>query len=137
MIEKTIYRLIIADKKGLKKGNKNEDISFLDFIVLNRIAQEEEISQFVLAKETEVARSIMVSVINKLVSGGYIRKEKAVDDKRVNILKLTEEGQKVWQRYTDNQKDAIDYILHDITLNEEKAILKFLAKASQRININE
>jgi len=137
MIEKTIYRLMIADKNGLGIGTKNTDLSFLDIIVIKKIGDEEYVSQFSISKSTDISRGDITSIIKKLVACGYVTKKKSVEDKRANILTLTEEGKRVRKKIVDYQKCSIDYILHDITLNEEKAILKFLAKASQRILIDD
>lgn len=136
MIEKTIYKLLILEKEGLPNGRKKMDLGLLDIIVLKKIGDEPSVKQFSLIKDTDISRNIITPIIKKLVSKGYVTKEKSKIDKRVNMLTITDEGNKVRENMIGIQKEIMDYILHDITLNEEKAILKFLAKASQRININ-
>ena len=136
MIEKTIYKLLIVEKEGLTNGRKKIDLGLLDIIVLKKIGDEESIKQFSIIRETDISRNKITPIIKKLVSKGYVAKDKSKIDKRVNMLTITDKGKKVREDMIGIQKEIMDYILHDITLNEEKAILKFLAKASQRININ-
>lgn len=133
MMEKIVNKLLIVDKKGFKLGKKNEELSLLDIFVLKNIGTDNIKPIYSLVKETEIDRGLITSIINKLVANGYIKKEKAKDDKRVNMVILTEEGEEVYNRILKSQGEFLDFILSDITLNEEKAILKFLSKINQRM----
>ncbi len=133
MIEKIVNKLLIIDKKGFKIGKKNEDLSLLDILVLKNIGTNNVKSIYSLVKETEIDRGLITSIINKLVASGYIKKEKAKEDKRVSMVILTKEGEEVHNKILKEQSELLDFILNDITLNEEKAILKFLSKINQKI----
>jgi len=133
MMEKIINKILIADKKGFKIGRKNEDLSLLDILVIKKIGSNSMKPIYSLVKETEIDRGVISSIINKLVANGYIKKEKAKEDKRVNMVILTDEGEEVYNKILDGQSEILDFILNDITLNEEKAILKFLSKINQKM----
>lgn len=133
MMEKIVNKLLIIDKKGFKLGKKNEELSLLDIYVLKNIGSNSMKPIYRLVKETEIDRGLMTSIINKLLANGYIKKEKAKEDKRVNMVILTEEGEAVYNKILKSQGEFLDFILNDITLNEEKAILKFLSKINQRM----
>lgn len=133
IIEKIIHKVLILDKKGFKIRKKNQELSLLDMLIIKKIGRESKKSIYSLVKETEVDRGVIASIINKLVATGYILKEKAKEDKRVNMVLLTDEGKEVYNMIIDSQKEFFDVVLNDITLNEEKAILKFLSKINQNI----
>jgi DNA-binding MarR family transcriptional regulator len=133
IMEKIIHKALILDKKGFKIGKKNQDLSLLDMLIIKKIGKESKKSIYNLVKETEVDRGVIATIINKLVATGYIIKEKAEEDKRVNMVSLTQEGEAVYNMLVDSQKEFFDVILNDITLNEEKTILKFLSKINQNI----
>ncbi|WP_432407222.1 MarR family winged helix-turn-helix transcriptional regulator [Wukongibacter sp. M2B1] len=133
MIEKIINKILIADKKGFSIGRKNEELSLLDIFVIKKIGSNNMKPIYSLVKETEIDRGVISSIINKLAANGYIKKEKAKEDKRVNMVILTDEGEEVYNKILRGQSEILDFILNDITLNEEKAILKFLSKVNQKI----
>ncbi|WP_432662761.1 transcriptional regulator [Wukongibacter baidiensis] len=133
MMEKIINKILITDKKGFKIGRKNEELSLLDILVIKKIGSNSMKPIYSLVKETEIDRGVISSIINKLVANGYIKKEKAKEDKRVNMVILTEEGEEVYNKILKGQSDILEFILNDITLNEEKTIIKFLSKVNQKM----
>jgi len=133
MMEKIVNKTLILDKKGFNIGKKNEELSLLDIFIIKKVGNNSMKPIYSLVKETEIDRGIVTSIINKLVINGYMKKEKARDDKRVNMVALTEDGEKVYSEILKRQIEFLDFILNDITLNEEKAILKFLSKINQKM----
>ncbi|MCG8541916.1 MAG: MarR family transcriptional regulator [Clostridia bacterium] len=131
MMEKIINRFLVIDKRGFRLGKKNEELSLLDIIVIKKIGISIMKPIYSLARETEMDRGVITSIINKLVASGYIKKEKAEEDKRVNMVTLTDKGEETYQKILNKQIEILDFVLNDITLNEEKAVLKFLSKINQ------
>lgn len=133
MMEKLIYRFLILDKKGCTLESKGENLSFLEIHIIKEIGRSFEKSIYNLVRETDMDRSTITTIINRLVLNDYLSKEKSEEDKRIYILRLTDRGQEVYNKIENTQKDIVESILNDITLNEEKAILKFLSKVNQKI----
>ena len=131
MMEKIINRFLVIDKRGFRLGKKNEELSLLEIIVIKKIGISIMKPIYSLARETEMDRGVITSIINKLVASGYIKKEKAEEDKRVNMVTLTDKGEETYQKILNKQIEILDFVLNDITLNEEKAVLKFLSKINQ------
>lgn len=133
IMEKIVNKLLIVDKKGLRIGKKNEELSLLDILIIKKVGSNNMKPIYSLVKETEIDRGTMTSIINKLVTNGYMKKEKAKEDKRVNMVTLTEDGEEIYNKILKIQVGLLDFILNDVTLNEEKAILKFLSKIKQKM----
>lgn len=131
MVDKLVHRALIADKKGFKTGIKGETLSLLEIHILRKISEKENKKIYELVEELEIDRGILSSSINRLTASQLIIKEKSKLDKRVFFLKLTEEGRVIVEKSLEKQKALLEHILSDVTLNEEKAILKFLSKMNQ------
>lgn len=133
MLEKLVHRVLIYDRAGFKNGVKTEELSLLDIYILKKIGEAESKKIYELVNEMEIDRGIIASSTNKLVSYGYVEKEKSREDKRVYVLRLTEQGKRLWHKNNERHGELLNFVLADITLNEEKAILKFLSKINQAI----
>ncbi len=131
ILEKIIYKVLSIDKSGIELEDVHEKLSFLDIHILKKVGDEIEKSMQSLIKEMDFERGIITPIINKMVACGYIIKEKSERDKRVFNLRLTEDGKRVYNKIIENEKELFKFILKDITLNEEKAVLKFLSKINQ------
>jgi DNA-binding MarR family transcriptional regulator len=132
MIERLVHRVLTYDRTGFKAGMKSETLSLLDIYILKKIGEVESKKIYELVNEMEMDRGIVASSTNKLVSCGFVEKQKSQEDKRVFILRLTEEGKSLWEKNQNVHSDLLSVVLGEITLNEEKAILKFLSKMNQR-----
>lgn len=132
MIEKIVHKVLISDKKKFKIGRKNQEFSLLEMLIIKKIGNNEMKSIYELVKETEIDRGLMAPIIKNLVIAGYIEKEKAKEDKRVSMVKLTMSGKEIYDEIIVSQKEFFEFVLSDVTLNEEKAILKFLSKINQK-----
>ncbi|MCT4619734.1 MAG: MarR family transcriptional regulator [Marinisporobacter sp.] len=130
MLDKLMHKVLVYDRKGFKINGK-EELSLLDIHVLRKIGQVNNKKIYELVKDLEIDRGLIASVMKKLILNGYITKEKSEEDKRVYILRLTDEGKEMCKKTLDIQKDLLNFVLSDVTLNEEKAILKFLSKINQ------
>ncbi len=117
--------------EGFKLGVKGETLNFLEIIILRRvdIDQGQRISE--LIEDININRNIITSLIKKMIGRGYIERTQSTKDKRAYLLKLTKSGVEVVEKSYILQKKNLDFVLEDITLNEEKAILKFLSKLNQ------
>ncbi len=128
---KLIYKILLINKNGVNLGINGEKLSFLDIYVIAEIGDCKEKSMYNLIKDMEIDRNDITLIINRMIALGYITKEKSERDRRVYILKLTEDGNHLYNKILEEENKLLDFILKDITLNEEKAVLKFLSKINQ------
>ena len=131
MMEKLIHKVLVYDRKGFKAGVKGEALSLLDLDILRRIEEQGCKKLYELVEEMEIDRGLISSCIQKLVLNSYLEKEKSKKDKRAYIVRLTELGREMTETHLEKQKELLHLILDDMSLNEEKAILKFLSRVNQ------
>ena len=128
--EKVFQKLIQYSKMGFIY--QNNEYSFLDLIVLNMIYQKETsltINQWI--EEVQLKPSVAKATLNKLISFKSIEKKKNINDYRQFFLLITENGKKVMESFFSSEEEFLEFVLRDMTVNEEKAILKFLSKLNQ------
>ncbi|MEW9124281.1 MAG: MarR family transcriptional regulator [Thermotaleaceae bacterium] len=131
ILDKLIHKVLVYDRKGFKIGIKGEPLSLLDIYILKKIGEGERKKLYELVEEMEIDRGLISSFVQKLILNGYVQKEKSREDKRVHMVKLTALGREMLDKNLDRQEELLNFILSDVTLNEEKTILKFLSKINQ------
>lgn len=130
-ISEKIFKKIIQYSK-MNFNYQHKEYSFLDLIVLNMIYQEDAnltINQWI--EELQVKPSECKASLNKLISFKTIERKKNINDHRQTFLLITEKGKKVMDSFYFSEEEFLEFVLKDMTVNEEKAILKFLSKLNQ------
>jgi len=131
MIYKIVIKTLITDLQGLKLGSKGEVFSFLEVYILRKIGEAGNKKIYELIDEMQLNRGMVSLIIKKLYLKGYVIKKQSEGDKRVYFLNLTDLGKDIVQKSINDQKNLLDFILADISVNEERVILKFLSKINQ------
>lgn len=132
MMDRMLTKLLKQDKKGFYSSELYLKLSLLDFMVIKQVGEHEEINVNMLINLLELDRNSIDVSIKNLVSEKILCKTLGTADKRERIIKLTEAGNMLYTSLIKAQRDEIEFVLNDITINEEKSILKFLSKYVQR-----
>ena len=125
-LQKFIAGIVILDKKGI--NNDNCYLSITDLLVLKLLGSGHKKKMFEIIDALNIDRNTFKTIANRLISKGYINKSRCDDDKRAYNLELTDKGRLFFNKTIDKEKEILFSVLDDFTLNEEKAILKFLVK---------
>ncbi|BEP27937.1 MarR family winged helix-turn-helix transcriptional regulator [Helicovermis profundi] len=128
---KLLHKMVSFDKNKIKYANKNEKFSVLDLLILNEVGENKSISGLDLLKRIEIDRGIVTTSLNHLINLNYIIKEKNNEDKRKYNLNFTKEGVNIFNKLSKRRSDTLEFVLKDMSVNEQKTILKFLSKVNQ------
>ena len=131
MLRKIVTKALITDRQGLKLGTKGEVLSFLELYILREIGEKGNKKISELIDEMQLNRGMASLVFKKLVINGYVSKKQSEEDRRVYGLMLTDLGKQIVDKSMEDEKKLLEFILADISLNEERAVLKFLSKLNQ------
>ncbi len=131
ILDKILMRMLSADRRGIKINKKNEKFGFIDVIILRVVGQLDGVSVFDLIYTLDMDRGIVSTAIGKLIKNNYLIKERSEQDGRVQNLKLTDDGKELYELIQKKETELINFVLHDLTSNEQKAILKFLSRIRQ------
>ena len=125
-LQRFIAGVVISDKKGI--NNANCYLSIMDLLVLKLLGSEHKKKMFEVMDILSIDRNTFKTILNRLISGGYVNKSRCVDVKRAYNLELTDKGRVFFNKTINKEKEILFSLLDNFTLNEEKAILKFLVK---------
>lgn len=125
-LQKFVANIIILDKQGVNDNNCY--LSITDLLILKLLGNEHGKKMFEVMNALNIDRNTFKTIINRLISKGYISKNRCEDDRRAYILELTDKGKLFFDETINKEKEILFSLLDDFTFNEEKAILKFLVK---------
>lgn len=87
-----------------------------------------------IAKLIRRDKSTVTSLCNKLVSFGYIKKEKCEQDKRVTYISLTQKGIEIRPKFEEISKKLIDTAYKGFTKEEEDMFFYLLNKLKKNFD---
>lgn len=109
-------------RRLLQKEAEKFGLSYTEVQVLYYLKSGEK-NVTALANFADVNKSTMVEVLDKLEKRGYILRERGSDDRRVVIVKITDEGLKVLEDVREKYKELILSLLSKI--NDPSCIVEF------------
>jgi DNA-binding MarR family transcriptional regulator len=133
-IKKISEKLIqkIENHMGSNIRILNRDYKLSDLLILNQMAiSEGERSIKSWAELLDIGQNETRAAIRRLVSWGDLERKKSSKDSREVLVGMTKRGYQVLEWFNDFEVALIDFVLRDLTVNEEKAVLKFLSKLNQ------
>lgn len=121
--------LQIEEKTLKKEGLKNLSVKEVHVLEVISLTSEPTMSQ--VASKLRVTIGTLTTAINTLVRKKYVERVEFKDDRRVVLLKLTEEGEKAAKIHEKFHEEFMDETL--ITMNEEE--LQILAETLDKLRI--
>ncbi len=127
----TIVRDLLFQYEIKRVYNKSYDLGIIGVVevkLLEYIRDNQRVHANTLMKEFNIKLTKLTKIIKKLCDNKYLIKIEDVNDKRYNILSLTEKSEKLLADYNQTEEELLKKILTGITVNEEKTLMKFLEK---------
>lgn len=112
----------------LTKEFKKFDITPEQFIVLTTLFEQEGISQMDLALKLDKDKNTVKAIIDNLEKKGFLFKGENKIDKRVYSLFVTEKSKEIIPILKECEKDIINTLMCNITLEESKVSSAILSK---------
>lgn len=125
-LQRLVTNIVILDKKGIDINNCR--LTITDLLILKLLGNEHKKKMFEVMNVLNIDRNAFKTIINRLISKGYISKNRCENDRRAYVLELTDKGKSFFDEAINREKEILFTLLDDFTFNEEKAILKFLVK---------
>ncbi len=131
MIEILIKKFIEQDQSGIKISEKLQPFSFSELMILVELSRTECMTTQELLKSLQVDRGIMSTLINRLMAQKLLEKSRGGKDKRKSYVMLTELGRQYFDQVNVSENEAFQFVMNDLSINEQQAILKFLSRINQ------
>lgn len=104
------------------------DLSKEQMIVLKVLHVQDGLNQNELASLTFRDKSSMARLLSKMERKNYVNKEQSKEDKRINLIFLTEKGRVVFKQTRPVLKKLIKTMEQNITKIEKKQLIEILKK---------
>ena len=105
-----------------KKG-----LTIRQFAVLAALHDENGQSQSSLVDATGIDRSTLADMVQRMESGGLVKRIKSSEDGRAKAVSLTSKGEKAYQEGVPTVADADSLLLSDLRSTRRESLLKALA----------
>lgn len=131
MMEKVLTIMLEYERKEFNLVSLGVAVTMREWMLLKYIEKHEKVSIAQLADAFKMDRGTMATHLNKCLKNHLLTKRRSDEDKRSFELELTEVGKKVYEEMESREAQMLDFLLKEVTINEEKGILKFLSKITQ------
>ena len=131
MMDRMLIKIMSQDKKGFYPSKLLHKLSLLDILIIKTVGESGSVQLNSVVKALELDRNLIDISVKKLVSMKLINKRQGERDKREKWIQLTESGERIYKVLLEAQLSEMEFVLNDITINEEKTVLKFLSKIVQ------
>lgn len=130
-MERLISQVILTDRRELEVNGGRMNLQ--EYLLLKKVRRDEGQTFQQMMEETGCSRNEVTAMVRRLLKQHLIQKGPASQDRRIRRLVLTEEGKDCLLRMESMEQELLYGLLNEFTLNEEKAILKFLVKLEMQL----
>lgn len=106
----------------------SSDVTSTQFAVLSAIAVNPAIDQNTLAREASLDTSTAADVVNRLVARGYLARTKDPDDRRRNLLTLTDEGARLFEEISEAALRMTEKLVGFLTEGDRRDLVRILQR---------
>lgn len=87
-----------------------------------------EVTMTELVEYINSPMSTATGIVDRLVRNGYVKRDRSETDRRIVILKLTEEGNRFIKNLKDIISQYLDMVLNDLTEEEKEFLAHIVIK---------
>ncbi|MCT4354673.1 MarR family transcriptional regulator [Streptomyces sp. Je 1-79] len=102
------------------------------YLVLAALDDDGPTSQAGLSRRTGIYRSDLVAVINELAARGHVERTPDPDDRRRNVITLTEQGRRHLKRLDEVLAGVQDELMEGLTKLERELLTSLLERVLER-----
>lgn len=129
-VSKTKSHMIKFIENELQENQMNELIPSHGNILTALYESDGKLTMKDIARKIGKDKSTVTALINKLISLGYVNKEKSDKDKRVTYITLTQKAIDIEKKYNRVCKAVNETAYKDFSKEEKEELLRLLKKLS-------
>ncbi|NND79030.1 MAG: MarR family transcriptional regulator [Maribacter sp.] len=104
------------------------DLSKEQMVILKKLHEHNGLNQNELASLTFRDKSSMARLLSKMEKKNHIHREQSEEDKRINLVFLTDKGRSMFKQTRPVLEKLISTMEENITMEEKKMMIKILKK---------
>ena len=101
--------------------------------IIDVLGQKDYCTMSEIAEQIKLAVSTLTGIIDSMVEKKIVSRERAAHDRRMVIVKLDEQGSKVFEMHREAKGKISHGILTSLDEDEQKTILELFEKISNKI----
>ncbi len=130
---KTLLQFCLQQQKGRVFFDK-APLDFIDISLLHLIADGPKLIKE-MVDLTGYERKAVAKHVNKFIMAGLAEKSDVASDRRMTRITITDDGQAAYQRIFEKIKVLLEHSVADLTIKEQKAVLKYLNQFSEALSL--
>jgi DNA-binding MarR family transcriptional regulator len=128
---KVMKKIMTIDADKLHVHGDKEGFTIRESFFIVELGAHDYMTFNQIEQSLEIDRKTLVALISRLQKRKVINKRISETDKRQFWIELTDKGQRIREELTEQGQQLMAFALKDLTINEEKAVLKFFSKLHQ------
>lgn len=130
MLEKMITKVLRYDRMSFPVDDSQVRVTLIELWLLKEL-ERQPLSIQEIADRFDLNRDLVSRSLERLDRLGLAEKLISDEDKRLRRSGLSTEGKRLLAGWQEHEKGYLDYVLGEMTVNEQKAVLKFLSRMNQ------
>lgn len=130
MLEKMITKVLRYDRMSFPVDDSQVRVTLIELWLLKEL-ERQPLSIQEIADRFDLNRDLVSRSLERLDRLGLAEKLISDEDKRLRRSGLSTEGKRLLTGWQEHEKGYLDYVLGEMTVNEQKAVLKFLSRMNQ------
>lgn len=128
---KVMRKILAIDTNKIQVTADKEGFSIRESFFIAELGEQGFMTFNELEKKLDVDRKTLIALIGRLHKKRIIEKTLSEEDKRRFHIRLTDKGERVREELLEHASHLMRFAVDDLTINEEKAVLKFFSKMLQ------
>lgn len=122
-----IFDDILMIEENVMRAMGHHNVTMTEVHTIEAIGRVEEKTMSTVAEALEITVGTLTTAVNKLVKKNLVTRMRDESDRRIVLIRLTEEGQVIFDAHEQFHRDMIDHLMKDLALTDECELIKSLA----------
>lgn len=122
-----IFDDILMIEENVMRAMGHHNVTMTEVHTIEAIGRVEEKTMSTVAEALEITVGTLTTAVNKLVKKNLVTRMRDEGDRRIVLIRLTEEGQVIFDAHEQFHRDMIDHLMKDLELTDECELIKSLA----------
>lgn len=123
-----LFKHILDIEEKSLRSRGITDLSMNEMHTIEAIGYEDIKSMTETAEILRITVGTLTTSVNRLVKKGYVERLRDESDRRIVLIKLTENGKEVFKIHEQFHIEMVEKLLEDLNLEEDTALIGSLEK---------
>lgn len=126
-----LFHYILSLEYKILRSNDLNDLSMNEIHVIEAIDKTKVKSMSEVAKRLMITVGTLTTSINRLVTKGYVERQRDTNDRRIVFLNLTKKGEEVNKIHADFHRRMIRKILEGTDVGDDELLIASLVRIKE------